>query len=381
MAEKAHVGIMLRHIDDPGGITVFTKRIVTHLLEHEGDVTFHLLYAGPDQAEGFAEYPHARVAVLSTHSKLRWDQWLVPRYAREAGLDLVFNPKLSVPLLCDVPTAFCLAGAEQFAVPEIFPWLDRLYTHTMMPLFCRKAAAVITHAEIGRRDIARLVGADPTKISVIPHGVDPWLRPADDAERAAVRSRYELPRPYVFFLGGLNPLKNVGNLLRAMAILGEKHDDLELVLAGFRRWRFEEDLRLIEELGLSSRVRQIGYVPDEDLAALYSAAECFALPSWYEGFGIPILEAMACGCPVVTSTRGACPEVAGGAGLTVEPDDPEAVADAIDRLLTDPSRRRACIEAGLRRASGFTWERTGERIREVIRSLLSRPAPIRAAAG
>ena len=183
-----------------------------------------------------------------------------------------------------------------------------------------------------------------------------------------------LTRPYILFLGGITPLKNIGNLLRAFGRLAPTHD-VDLVLAGFKRWSFEVELAPIAELGLEDRVKYVGYVPDEDLAALYSAAECLALPSWYEGFGIPIVEAMACGCPVVTSSgRHAAPEVAAGAAVLVDPADPAAIADGLARVLDDPALRAELIAKGLVRGPQFDWETTGRRTADVIESLVAAPA-------
>ena len=141
------------------------------------------------------------------------------------------------------------------------------------------------------------------------------------------------------------------------------------MLAGFRRWSYQGVFELARELGLEGRLHEVGFVADEDLAGLYSAAECLVLPSWYEGFGIPIIEAMACGCPVVTSTGGSCPEVAAGAALLAAPGDPESIANSITRVLDEPDVRRECIEKGIRRAKEFSWERTGEGVRDLLMSL------------
>ena len=208
----------------------------------------------------------------------------------------------------------------------------------------------------------------------MPHGVDRYLRPAPEAAKAALRDKLGLARPYILFLGGITPLKNIGNLLRAFARVATTHD-VDLVLAGFKRWSFEQELAPIGELGLEDRVKYVGYVADEDLAALYSAAECLALPSWYEGFGIPIVEAMACGCPVVTSSgRHAAPEVAGGAAILVDPADPASIAAG-----SQPGTRRSGV-------SGRSWSprdwcagrsstgnTTGRLTGEIIRSLASAP--------
>lgn len=367
------VGIMLRHVTAPGGVTVFTRRVVRYLLTHPDGAEYHLLYNDPAQHEVFADLP-ARHVVLPTRSRLEWDQVTCPEYAERNGLGLLFNCKFSVPLASRVPTLIVIPGREQLAMAHLFPWYNRWYNQLLVPTFCRAASALITHTEIGREDCV-MMGAKPERISVIPHGVDPYLRPAPDAAKRALREKLDLRKPYVLFLGGITPLKNIGNLLRGFARVAATHD-VDLVLAGFKRWSFERELAPIEELGLRERVRYVGYVADEDLAALYSAAELLTLPSWYEGFGIPIVEAMACGCPVVTSGgRHAAPEVAGGAAVLVDPASPESIAEGLGKVLDDRRLREELIAKGLVRGPQFDWDATGRKTQEVIRSLTAGPPP------
>lgn len=371
MPDNPRVGVMLRHVTAPGGVTVFTKRVVKYLLTHPDGIDYHLLYSDPSQREVFADLPGTHV-ILPDTARLRWDQVTAPRYAEREGLSLLFNTKFSVPLLCKVPTLIVIPGREQLAMARVFPWHNRLYNQLSVPAFCRSATALITHTQIGRED-CEMMGADPDRIFVVPHGVDPYLRPATEDAKTALRDKLGLARPYILFLGGITPLKNIGNLLRGFAFVTETHD-VDLVLAGFKRWSFEKELAPIGELGLEDRVKYVGYVADEDLAALYSAAECLALPSWYEGFGIPIVEAMACGCPVVTSSgRHAAPEVAGGAAILVDPADPRSIAAGLNQVLDDPALRAQLVAKGLVRGPQFDWNTTGRLTAEIIRSLATAP--------
>jgi len=371
VATRPKVGIMLRHVTAPGGVTVFTKRVVRYLLTHPSAVDYHLLYSEESQRQVFQEFEATNV-VLADRSRLRWDQVTVPRYAEQNGFSLLFNCKFSVPLTSRVPTLIVIPGREQLAMAHVFPWHNRWYNQLLVPTFCRSATALITHTQVGRDDCI-MMGAKPDRVHVVPHGVDPYLRPAPEAAKTALRAKLGLGRRYVLFLGGISPLKNMGNLLRGFARLVRTHD-LDLVLAGFKRWSFERELAPIQELELQDRVKYVGYVPDEELAALYSAAECLALPSWYEGFGIPIVEAMACGCPVVTSSgRHAAPEVAGGAALLVDPADPGSIAAGLSRVLDDPKLRADLVAKGLVRGPQFDWDTTGRRTAEVIESLVSEP--------
>ena len=371
MTESPRVGIMLRHVTAPGGVTVFTKRVVRYLLTHPAGIQYHLLYSDEMQRSVFEDLPATHV-ILNDPARLRWDQVRAPRYAEEHGLALLVNCKFSVPLAGRVPTLIVIPGREQLAMAHLFPWYNRWYNRLLVPAFCRSATALITHTEIGREDCV-MMGARPDVVHVVPHGVDRYLRPATEAAKAALVGKLGLERPYILFLGGITPLKNIGNLLRGFALLARSHD-VDLVLAGFKRWSFERELAPITELGLEGRVKYVGYVADEDLAALYSAAECLALPSWYEGFGIPIVEAMACGCPVVTSTgRHAAPEVAGGAALLVDPADPTSIADGLRRVLDDSRLRAQLVAKGLVRGPQFDWDTTGRMTAAVIQELVRMP--------
>ena len=371
MTSPPKVGIMLRHVTSPGGVTVFTKRVVRWLLEPPAGHRVPPAVQRAVAAGGLRAISQASHVVLEDSARIRWDQVTAPRYAEQNGLSLLFNCKFSVPLAARVPTLIVIPGREQLAMAHVFPWYNRWYNQLLVPAFCRSATALITHTEIGREDCV-MMGARPEGITRDPPRGGPL--PAARIRRGEARAQGQklgLDRPYILFLGGITPLKNIGNLLRAFGRLTQTHD-LDLVLAGFKRWSFEQELAPIAELGLEDRVKYVGYVPDEDLAALYSAAECLALPSWYEGFGIPIVEAMSCGTPVVTSSgRHAAPEVAGGAAVLVDPADPGAIATGLSRVLDDPKLRAELVAKGLVRGPQFDWDVTGRRTAEVIEAVVA----------
>jgi glycosyltransferase involved in cell wall biosynthesis len=369
---------MLRHLGEKGGIVVYTRHLLEALLAIDSGDEYHLLYRDPALLGGFAHHPRVREVLLPGRSKLYWDQVQVPSYARRQGLDLIFQPKLSVPLVAPCPTAFALHGAEQLAVAEVFPWTNRLYNQVMMPWYCRRAGAVLVLTRTAAADTVRLVGADPAKVHAIPCAQHARFHPVPFAEAEEVRLRYGLPERYLLFVGGLNPLKNFSNLLRAYALLRDRIPQ-QLVAVGFKRWRFDGDLRQVEELGLDGAVHFPGFLPDEDLPALYSRADLFVLPSLYEGFGIPVAEAMACGCPVVTTTTGCSPEVAGGAAILVDPYDPRAIADGILRALEDEPLRAEMIRKGLVRAAEFSWEKTARETLDLFHTLVAARAEARGA--
>ena len=234
----------------------------------------------------------------------------------------------------------------------------------------RRATRVIAVSESTRRDLVELYHVESARITVVPLGVDGGtFGPADAGVVEAARSRLGVAGPYVVYVGGIEPRKNLPNLLWAFARLGP---DLSLVIVGSGvEWNPQGTGLLREALErlpseTRRRVVRTGYISERDKVALLSGAEALVYPSLYEGFGLPVLEAMACGTPVVTSDRSSLPEVAGEAAVLVDPTDPEAIAAGVDRLLTDGRLRGRLREAGLARAARFTWEETARRTAQVL---------------
>jgi len=239
-------------------------------------------------------------------------------------------------------------------------------------LGCRgigRANRIITLATSTKSDLRHNFGIAEERVQVVYPYARSIFRP--DTRRAQVAATYKLPAAYILYLGTLEPRKNIPNLLRAFA-LAKQRGALPhvLVLAGQPGWRYRDVFQTVERLGIKEHVIFLGYVPDEDLPGLYSGADLFAYLSWYEGFGFPVLEAMACGTPVLTSNVSALPEVVGDAGILVPPNDPEQAADAIVRVLADAEWRRELSARGLARAALFTQERFARGILQVYEEVL-----------
>lgn len=236
----------------------------------------------------------------------------------------------------------------------------------------RSADHIIAVSETTKRDVIRLLGAPEEHVTVIPEAVNPIYRPLNDDDAVeSVRLRYQLPERYAIFVGTIEPRKNLPTLMRAIRRLKDQHHtELVLAVVGQLGWLYDEVMRVHEELKLQEMVRFLGRVSDEDLVALYNGASVLAYPSHYEGFGLPPLEAMACGTPVVVSNTSALPEVVGDAGLLVSPEDDEGLTVALLRVLSDPELRDALIRRGLQRASAFTITGMAEKTLALYRSVL-----------
>ena len=361
------IAVMVRNIAEIGGIGVYTNNLLRALFDVDQSNEYVLLHRDESCLERFAGITNVTNVVLLGRSKLLWDQVAVSRYVNANGVDVVFNPKLSIPLRCKAQKVLVMHGAEQFAVPSAYKFFDRVYFTLANPRYCKAADAVVVMTHIGARDIAHFMGADPAKIHVIPEAYNELCEPLPREQTASILEPYGLPERFVLFIGGLNPIKNLGRTLRAFAKLEEEPRDL--VVLGFKRWKFEQDLALVGKLGLEDRVHFAGFVPDSHLPAFYSQAELLLFPSLYEGFGIPVLEAMACGCPVVASTTGCSSEVAGGAAELVDPYDVDAIHAGVSRVLGDTGLRREMVELGLQRCKDFSWKKTATATRDLFESL------------
>jgi glycosyltransferase involved in cell wall biosynthesis len=253
-------------------------------------------------------------------------------------------------------------------IPEAHPAKDRRRLDWSTRWNARAASRIIAISHATKQDLVEHYGVAPEKIAVVHHGVSPRFRPAAADEIARMRAALGIEGPYVLAVGTIQPRKNYARLAKGMELVRRSRPDLSLVIAGKRGWLAEQ---VLTELGrhAEANVRILDYVPLADLSALYSGAAVYCQPSLYEGFGMPILEAMACGSPVVAANASALPEVAGDAALLVDPSDDEAIGGAIARILDDDVFRRQLIEAGRERADLFTWQRCAEQTLEVLRAV------------
>jgi glycosyltransferase involved in cell wall biosynthesis len=248
----------------------------------------------------------------------------------------------------------------------------RRYLMDAVPRSVARADRILADSESTQRDLVRHLSVEPERIRVVYPGVGPEFQPLDSQAVGGVRARYGLDGPFVLSVGTLQPRKNYPLLIEAYGRLRELDPalgDVSLVIAGGRGWLYDEIDATIERLGETARVRLLGFVPEEDLPALYNAAAAFAMPSLYEGFGIPVVEALACGTPVVASNVSSLPEAGGDAALLVPPDDVAAVADALRRLLTDRELRATLRQRGFAHAQRFTWEAAAQTVVAVYREL------------
>ena len=299
----------------------------------------------------------------------------VPAVAHRYSLPLVHDPTGVSPFLLGrwagrYKRIVTLHDAIAFRYPEGYTRLNNFLHRHYVPATLKHVDAVITVSEAARDDLVRFLGCPDDRVHVVPWATSAAFRVLPAEAAARVVRRYGLQPPFVLHVGALQARKNLPTLLRAFAHLRQEAPDVTLAIAGRPTWHFAEIPQTVEALGLGGAVHFLGYVADADLPALYNAASVFSFPSLYEGFGLPVLEAMACGTPVVCSDASALPESAGGAALLVDPYDHRALADALGQVLSDQALADELRRRGLARAARFSWDRTAELTLAIYRRVL-----------
>lgn len=347
-------------------------------LARSGAVKELTVFAKPGTLDGNAALAAPGVTICwvrlgSRLQRMLWEQTALPLQLRRRRLELLHSPHHTTPL-APLPCrrVVTVHDVTFFVLPHRYPWLRRCYFRAVTRQAALRADAVITVSDSSKADIHRVLGLPEGRVHAIPLAAAPTFTPErDPGALEALRRRYGLPPRYVLSVGTLEPGKNRDALLRAFARLRDAGLDHALVVAGPRGWRQEGLDDTVKELSLRDRVLVLGYVPEEDLPDLYRGAELFAFPSLHEGFGLPALEALACGTPVVASNGSAMPEVLDGAALLVDPRDVGALAQAMVRVLTDADLAADLRARGPERARLFSWERTARETLAVYRQVLA----------
>ena len=354
-------------VGDTTGVGTYTGQLLAHMLA-TGEHDFALLSNRPVAAQQFGG--NGRVTVLADPfpSRLLWMQSVLPRRLGHSQLDLCHYTNSIGPLRSPCRYVVTIHDMTLSMLPRLHPRRKQFLIRPLIPLVARGAARVITVSNQARDDIMRLLRLPAERVAVIREAAAPNFRPAPAAEQARVRAAYGLNGPYVLYVGTLEPRKNLVRLIRAWRRLHERGVIAHrLVLVGTRGWRDRPIQREIEHAG--TKIVVTGYVPGGDLPALYSAADAFVFPSLAEGFGLPVIEAMACGAPVLVSSVPALRELVADAALAVDPLDEQAIELEIERLLSDAALRAELRRRGLLRAAEFSWTEAARRTMELYRDV------------
>lgn len=379
--DRLRIGLMLRAIDDVDGQGIYIRELCAALFEVDSRNEYVVFYNRRDQLGRYLDHANVREVVVPGGGKLLWDQVLVPLAARREKLDVLFHHKFSIPILSPCPTVVQQRGTEYWSHPEFFVgWsgrVDQFYNRLMIPIYCRRAARVLTNSDTLGDELIRYVGVPRSKLRTVYASADASFGPMADSEMLArVRQRYALPaEPFLLMVAKghqvmaqasgktLTTRKNVAVALEAYGRMRRQTiqsgagavPSLVILGVGIAERLTPE---IIAEHADPASVHTPGFVEFADMPAIYSMARALVFPSRYESFGIPIVEAMACGCPVVTSTTSACPEVAGDAALLVDPDDVEGLASVMRRISLDDSLAEELRRRGFHRSAAFSWRKS-----------------------
>ncbi len=379
-------------IQQQAGIGRYTRELVRALAQLDARNQYVLFQASWGACVDVGGWP----ANFRVRSVPLTDRWLAIVWQRlrlpfpvelfTGAVDIFHSPDFVLPPVRRARTVLTVHDLSFLTRPETSDPGLRAYLTRAVPRAVARADHILADSRSTKEDLVTCLGASPEQITVVYPGVDPRFRPLEDETVIAdVCARYALRRPFILAVGTLQPRKNYPALIEAVMRLGEgcaevfdelsmsqagsRHASPSLVIAGGRGWLDQEIFETVERLRAGNRVRFLGFVWDEDLPALYNAAAILAMPSLYEGFGLPVLEAMACGTPVVTSNVSSLPEVAGDAALLVSPRDVAGLTDALCRLLTDRDLRARLQQRGLARAQKFTWQKVAEAVLGIYQRL------------
>ena len=361
------IGIMGRVLDQRDGLGFYCINLLRNMAALDPGSRYVVFLATSKNADLFRDLANVETHVLPSRSKLWWDQVVVPRAARRFNVDLIFNPKFSIPFFTRRPCAFVLQDSDWYVNPKNYPWWDNLYIRIMLPMYCRKAKRLLVISQYTRADLARYGVIDIGKAKVTYAAVSANFGPIrDEASLREFKSAYKLPASFIltaaraYHTGHTNsppyPGGNIERLVRAYQLYRLRGGSLPLVVAGHR---IEEYLRARGFSNLDfAEIHFIGFVPNERMHLAYQSAECFVLTKLCESFGLPILEALASGCPAIVPKTCASPEVAGGAARLIDPYSEEDIAQALLEISESSERRREMRKLGLVRAKVFSWSET-----------------------
>lgn len=344
------------------GTGVYTRELVRHLLPLAPPDQLTILgIRATNQHTDFVP-PHQLRLLRSPRYRSLWSQLRLPLHLARHRYDLLHVPGHKLPAFARCPAIATIHDLAFLKFPDTFSSLHRQRLIWFTQIAVRRSAHLIAISASTKRDLCDYLAVPPGKITVIPHGVNRQLFHPDVAPAAR-------PRPYILSVGTLQPRKNYELLIRAFSELCTRYrEPIELLIVGQRGWLYEPIERAARQSPLADRIHLLGYVPDPQLAALYRGAQLVAQPSLYEGFGIPLVEAMACGAPVIAANASSFPEVLGSAGILLDPRDADAWTATMQTLLESPAQRADLRQRALARAAQFTWERTARETLAVYRS-------------
>jgi glycosyltransferase involved in cell wall biosynthesis len=373
------IAIDVRKYDD-FGIGTYVRNLVRQLARIDHDAEYVLLCRPQDRERLSALGPNFRAVVEGARPYSIAEQIRIPMALRRERADLFHAPHYVLPPAIHCRSVVTIHDVIHLMFPQYLPgraaWV---YARAQLWTAAHRSDRILTVSETSKQDILRRFNVPADKVTVVYNAIDARLAvPPDQDEVERVRARYQLKDPFALYVGNIKPHKNLERLIDAFFELRREpaFDSLKLVIIGDEITKYQGLRRAVHRLKLHKHVRFFGFVPVQTLAVLYRLAGVFVFPSLYEGFGLPPLEAMSVGTPVVTSNISSLPEVVGDAAVLVDPYDPLSIADGMRRALTDNDLRATLRERGLARAREYSWEQSVKRIHEVYLEVMQQPEPL-----
>lgn len=378
MDKNYHIGIDARMFGtaEAVGIGQYTEELVRHLLKHDASDVYSV-FVSPKAWSGFPIYAPNLNKIKTAYTHYSWpEQFLYPWVLRRAKLDIIHYTNFNSPIFWrDIPSVVTIHDLTLwwFSGRTQKRWWQKLAYRTAIRIACHNAKAIIAITETTKQDIVRLLRIDPQKITVIYESVADRYKPINNINKIEeLKRKFNISKPFLLYVGQWRQHKNIVRLIRAFYLLKRRYKlDYQLVLAGKIDQKAPEVLATIRQLGLKTDVILTGYIPDDDLPYLYNGAEVFVFPSLYEGFGLPPLEAMACGTPVVASNTSCMPEVLGNAVEYFDPLSVEAIAKAMVKVAMNYSLRKELKACGLRQVKKYSFDQMAKQTLEVYKQSLN----------
>lgn len=348
------------------GIHQYIYQVLRHLPRDAFEYQVHTRFEGLDglQLLGTAVPTERRLA------RIVWEQMVWPWHILRQRPALLHGMAFATPLFTAVPSVVTVYDLSFLHFPERFPKLQQKYLAAQTRLACRRARRVITISESTRQDVHTFLGVPLSRIDVVVPGLDSAYRPQDEAAVARFKAEKGINGRFILHVGTLQPRKNIETLIEAFAQLDD--DAIQLVLVGGKGWLFNDIFARVQQHRLEERIIFTGYVPDEELPLWYAAADLFVFPSVYEGFGMPVVEAMACGTPVIAANSSSIPEAAGDAGMLFDPFSPLDLTERMENVLHNPQLSDKMRQLGITQARQFSWERAGRETAVVYHNALKK---------
>lgn len=359
-----------------GGTETYARGIISELF-NDDTVNSYTIFISEDSLESFTQYRNVKIVTVPSFAsnkikRVFWEQCMFPFVLQKHGIEVLFSPGYVVPIFSSCRHIVTVHDMLYRRYPETIPAVKRWYWKIFVPLSLFRSKAVIAVSEFGRNEIAKYFPWSADKIAVTMEGVDRNSFFEGKQQPSMIRNKYSLPEKYVLCVATLSPHKNIRLLFEITSFLKKNGEEkINIVLVGNKERAIAELSEAMEELGIKEQVRMLGYLSQEDLCSVYSAASLFVLPSMYEGFGLPALEAMACGCPVACSNAGSLPEIAGDAAEYFGPNDSQGAAKVIKGIYFNEDKQNELRTRGFRNIERFTWNGSAHMTLKIFEAVYS----------